>query len=68
MKAAEGKALGISVSELARYINFLGEEEEHQVTHAMQLTAAVAVAEVVAVARNEKIYEESRRFERQCQE
>jgi hypothetical protein len=28
MKAAEGKALGISVSELACYINFLGDEEE----------------------------------------
>jgi hypothetical protein len=34
----------------------------------MKLTAAVAAAEVAAMARNEKIYEESHRFERQCQE
>jgi hypothetical protein len=68
VKDAEGKALGINVSELACYINFLGEEEEHQVAHAMKLTAAVAAAVAAAVPQNERIYEVSRRFEKQRQE
>jgi hypothetical protein len=34
----------------------------------MKLTAAMAEGEAAVVARNEKIYEESRRFERQRQE
>jgi hypothetical protein len=54
-----------SISDLAtRYIEFLWEEEERLVEHAKCLTAAVAIAEAAAVARNAEIYKESCRFER----
>src|SRR5215216_70540 len=56
------------VSDLARYIEFLREEEERLVEHAKSLTAAVATAHVATEARNEEIYKESRRFERGCLE
>ena len=52
------------VSDLVRYIEFLWEEEEHLVEHAKSLTAAVAAAHVDAEARNQEIYEQSGRFER----
>ena len=48
------------VSNLARYIEFLREEQERLVEHAKSLTAAHADAE----ARNQEIYEQSGRFER----
>ena len=50
------------VSDLARYIEFLREEEERLVEHAKSLTAAVAAAHTEA--RNQEIYEQSGRFER----
>lgn len=53
------------VSDLARYIQFLWEEEEERlVEHAKSLTAAVAAAHADADARNKEIYEQSGRFER----
>ncbi len=52
------------VSDLARYIEFLREEEERLVEHAKSLTAAVAAAHADAEVRNQEIYEQSRRFER----
>ena len=52
------------VSDLARYIEFLWEEEECLVEHAKSLTAAVAAAHANAEARNQEIYEQSGRFER----
>ena len=52
------------VSDLARYTEFLREEEERLVEHAKSLTAAVAVAHTDAEARNQEIYEQSGRFER----
>ena len=52
------------VSDLARYTEFLWEEEERLVEHAKSLTAAVAAAHVTAEARNQEIYKESCRFER----
>ena len=52
------------VSDLARYIEFLREEEERLVEHAKSLTAAVAAAHADAEARNQEIYEQSGRFER----
>ena len=52
------------VSDLARYIEFLQEEEERLVEHAKSLTAAVAAAHADAEARNQEIYEQSVRFER----
>ena len=51
------------VSDLARYIEFL-REEEHLVEHAKSLTAAVAAAHAALEARNQEIYEENHRFER----
>ena len=52
------------VSDLARYIEFLREEEERLVEHAKSLTAAMAAAHADAEARNQEIYEQSGRFER----
>ena len=56
------------VSDLARYTEFLREEEERLVEHAKSLTvamaAAVAVAHAASKARNQEIYEENHRFER----
>ena len=49
---------------LACYIEFLREEEERLVEHAKSLTAAVATAHADAEARNQEIYEQSGRFER----
>ena len=51
------------VSDLARYIEFLW-EEERLVEHAKSLTAVVAAAHADAEARNREIYEQSSRFER----
>ena len=52
------------VSDLARYTEFLREEEERLVEHAKSLTAVVAAAHADAEARNKEIYEQSGRFER----
>ena len=52
------------VSDLARYIEFLREEEECLVEHAKRLIAAVAATHADAKARNQEIYEQSDRFER----
>ena len=52
------------VSDLARYTEFLREEEERLVEHAKSLTAAVAAAHANAEARNHESYEQSGRFER----
>ena len=51
------------VSDLARYIEFLREEEERLVEHAKSLTAVVAAAHADTEARNQEIYEQSGRFE-----
>ena len=56
------------VSDLARYIEFLRKEEERLVEHAKSLTAAVAAAHADAEARNQEIYKQSGRFERDCLE
>ena len=52
------------VSDLARYTEFLWEEEERLVEHEQSLTAAVAATHADVEARNQKIYEQSGRFER----
>ena len=52
------------VSDLACYTEFLREEEERLVEHAKSLTAAMAVAHADAEARDQEIYEQSGRFER----
>ena len=52
------------VSDLARYTEFLREEEERLVEQAKSLTAAVAAAHAASEARNQEIYEENHRFER----
>ena len=52
------------VSDLARYTEFLREEEERLVEHGKRLTTAVAAAHAVSEARNQEIYEENHRFER----
>ena len=52
------------VSDLARYIEFLQEEEERLIEHAKSLTAAMAAAHAASEARNQEIYEENHRFER----
>mgnify|MGYP005850208303 CR=1 FL=1 len=52
------------VSDLALYIEFLREEEERLVEHAKSLTIAVATAHAGGEARNQEIYEQSGRFER----
>ena len=52
------------VSDLARYTEFLREEEERLVEHEKCLTAAVAAAHAGAEARNQELYEQSGRFER----
>ncbi len=50
--------------DLARYTEFLREEEECLVEHAKSLTAAVASAHATSEARNQEIYKENHRFER----
>ena len=53
------------VSGLARYIEFLREEDEERlVEHAKSLTTVVAAAHTDAEAGNREIYEQSNRFER----
>ena len=52
------------VSDLACYTEFLWEEKERLVEHAKSLTAVVAAAHADAKARNQEIYEQSGRFER----
>ena len=52
------------VSDLARYIEFLREEEERLVEHAKSLTTVVATAHSTSKARNQEIYEEKHRSER----
>ena len=51
-------------SDLARYSEFLREEEERLIEHAMSLTSAVAVAHAASEARNQEIYKENHHFER----
>ena len=51
-------------SDLARYTEFLREEEERLVEHAKSLTTDVAAAHATSEARNQEIYEENHRFER----
>ena len=51
------------VNDLARYIEFLREEQERLVEHTKSLTAAVAAAHADTEARNQEIYEQSCRFE-----
>ena len=51
------------ISDLTRYIEFL-REEECLVEHAKRLTATVPAAHADAEARNQEIYEQSGRFER----
>ena len=51
-------------SDLARYIEFLREEEERLVEHAKSLTAAMAATHAEVEARNQEIYEQSGCFER----
>ena len=51
-------------SDLARYTEFLREEEERLVEHAKSRTAAVAAAHAASEVRNQEIYEENHRFER----
>ena len=52
------------VSDLARYTEFLREEEERLIKNPKSLTTAVATADADAEARNQEIYEQSGRFER----
>ena len=53
------------VTDLARYTEFLREEEEERlVEHAKSLTVAVAVAHEASEVRNPEIYEENHCFER----
>ena len=56
--------VGTCVSDLARYIEFPREEEERPVEHAKRLTAAVVMAHATSEARNQEIYKQSDRFER----
>ena len=51
------------VSDIARYIKFL-REEERLVEHAKSLITTVAMAHAASEARNQEIYEENHRFER----
>ena len=55
---------GTCVSDLARYTEFLREEEERLVEHAKSLTAAVATAHADVEVRKQEIYELFGRFER----
>ena len=52
------------LGDLARYIEFLREEEERLVEHAKSLTAAVAVGHTASEARNQEIYKENHHFKR----
>ena len=63
MREAEVEAR-TCISDLARYIEFPQEEEERLVEQAKSLTAAVAAAHADTKARNQEIYEQSDRFER----
>ena len=51
-------------SDLARYTEFLREEEECLIEHAKSLTATVAATHATSEARNQEIYKENHRFER----
>lgn len=51
-------------NDLARYTEFLREEEERLVEHAKSLTVIVAAAHATSEARNREIYEENHHFER----
>ena len=55
-------------SDLARYTEFLREEEERLVEHAKSITAAVAAAHAASEARNQDIYKENHHLERDCLE
>ena len=50
------------VNDLARYTEFLREEEECLVEHAKSLTAAMAAAHATSEARNREIYHVNHRF------
>ena len=52
------------VSDLARYIEFLWEEEERLIKHVKSLTAVVAVAHAASEARNQEIYKVNYHFGR----
>ena len=52
------------VSDLARYTEFLREEEERLVEHAKSFTTAVATVHATSEAKNQEIYKENHRFER----
>ena len=52
------------INDLARYTEFLREEEERLVEHAKSLTAVAAPTHAASEARNQEIYEENHRFER----
>ena len=52
------------VSDLARYTEFLREEQERLVEYAMSLTTAMAATQDATEARNQEIYEENHHFER----
>ena len=52
------------VRDLARYTEFLWEEEERLVEHAKSLTAAVAATYAASEAGNQEIYEENHCLER----
>ena len=52
------------VSDLARYTEFLQEEEERLIEHAKSLTTTVVAAHATSEARNQEIYEQSSRFYR----
>ena len=47
--------VGTCVSDLARYIEFPREEEEHLVEHAKRLTAAVVMAHATSEVRNQEM-------------
>ena len=52
------------VSDLARYIKFMWDEEERLVEHAKSLTAAMAATHADVEVRNQEIYAQSGSFER----
>lgn len=52
------------ITDLARYTEFLREEEERLVEHTKSLTAAMAATHAASEARNQEIYEENHRFKR----
>ena len=52
------------VTDLARYTEFLWQEEERLVEHAKSLTIVVAATHTDTEVRNQEIYEQSSHFER----